>query len=37
MIVGIGIDIVEVSRIREIHARHAERFVNRKHEPHQQV
>src|SRR5579862_9948204 len=29
MIVGIGIDIIEVSRIRAIHQRHAERFVNR--------
>ena len=29
MIIGIGIDLIEVPRIREIHKRHAERFVNR--------
>ena len=29
MIVGIGIDIIEVSRIRAIHQRHAERFTTR--------
>ena len=29
MIVGIGIDLVEVSRIRSVYERHRERFVNR--------
>jgi len=29
MIVGLGLDIVEVDRIREIHQRHPERFVQR--------
>ena len=29
MIVGIGIDLVEISRIRAIHQRHPQRFVER--------
>jgi holo-[acyl-carrier protein] synthase len=29
MIIGIGIDLIEVPRIRGIYQRHAERFVNR--------
>lgn len=29
MIVGLGMDVVEVARIREIHQRHPERFVQR--------
>jgi len=29
MIVGIGLDVVELERIAEIHARHGERFVGR--------
>lgn len=29
MIVGIGLDIVEVDRIRDIHTRHPDRFVQR--------
>ncbi|HEY3323385.1 MAG TPA: holo-ACP synthase [Planctomycetota bacterium] len=29
MIVGIGIDIVEIERIRSMHQRHGKRFVNR--------
>lgn len=29
MIVGLGMDVVEVARIREIHLRHPERFVQR--------
>jgi holo-[acyl-carrier protein] synthase len=29
MIVGIGIDIIEIQRIRDVHARHQDRFTNR--------
>ena len=29
MIVGLGLDLIETERIREIHARHPERFVQR--------
>jgi holo-[acyl-carrier protein] synthase len=29
MIVGIGIDLIEIERVRAIHARHPERFSNR--------
>ena len=29
MIVGLGLDVIEVERIREIHARHPRRFVQR--------
>ena len=29
MIVGIGIDVIEIARIKEVYARHRERFVGR--------
>jgi holo-[acyl-carrier protein] synthase len=29
MIVGIGIDLIEIQRIRDVHARHQERFIDR--------